>query len=73
MSGTAKVVDVELDPAEADEVDATIAVMGGEDWEYWIEALQGAEVLASGFETVAYTYTVSYRHLPRTTNREVLI
>ena len=37
-------------------MDATIAVMGGEDWEYWIEALQGAEVLASGFETVAYTY-----------------
>ena len=56
MSGNAKVVDIELDPAGADEVDATIAVMGGEDWEYWIEALQGAEVLASGFETVAYTY-----------------
>ena len=56
MSGNAEVVDIELDPADADEADATVAVMGGEDWEYWIEALQEADVLASGFETVAYTY-----------------
>ena len=56
VSGNAEVVDIELDPADADEADATVAVMGGEDWEYWIEALQDADVLASGFETVAYTY-----------------
>ncbi|MEE3279320.1 MAG: enoyl-ACP reductase FabV [Pseudomonadota bacterium] len=56
VSGDAEVVDIDLDPADVGEADATVAVMGGEDWEYWIEALQEAEVLAPGFETVAYTY-----------------
>ena len=56
LSGNAEVVDVELDPADVDEVEATVAVMGGEDWEYWIDALLEAEVLGPGFETVAYTY-----------------
>ena len=56
VSGNAEVVDVELDPADVEEVDATVAVMGGEDWEYWVDALLDADVVAPGFETVAYTY-----------------
>ncbi|MEI8095086.1 MAG: enoyl-ACP reductase FabV [Spirochaetales bacterium] len=43
-------------PATEEEVAATIKVMGGEDWELWIDALEKAGVLAQGFRTVAYTY-----------------
>lgn len=48
--------DIELDPASEDEAAATVAVMGGEDWELWVEALQSADALAPGFRTVAYSY-----------------
>ncbi len=34
----------------------TVAVMGGEDWEMWIDALREAGVLAPGTQTVAYSY-----------------
>jgi len=34
----------------------TIAVMGGEDWKFWIEDLKAAGVLAEGVQTVAYSY-----------------
>ncbi len=47
---------IDLEPASAEETENTVAVMGGEDWEFWIEALQQAELLAPGFRTVAYTY-----------------
>jgi enoyl-[acyl-carrier protein] reductase/trans-2-enoyl-CoA reductase (NAD+) len=48
--------EVDLEPATQEETDNTVAVMGGEDWEYWIEALQSAGVLADGFRTLAFTY-----------------
>src|SRR5690606_13773775 len=32
------------------------AVMGGEDWKFWIEELKAAGVLAEGVKTVAYSY-----------------
>ena len=48
--------EVELDPADEAETAATIKVMGGEDWELWINALAEANVLAPDFETVAFTY-----------------
>ena len=51
-----EVSEVDLDPAEPEELAGTIAVMGGEDWEFWIEALADAGVLAEGFRTVSYTY-----------------
>lgn len=51
-----EVFHVDLEPATAEETAGTITVMGGEDWEFWIEALQDAGVLAPGFRTVAYTY-----------------
>ena len=53
---TGEVLEVELAPASNAETEATIAVMGGEDWEFWIDALAGASVLAPGVKTVAYTY-----------------
>ena len=50
------VQEVDLEPATPDEIAATVAVMGGEDWEFWIDALQAAGVLAPGFKTLSYTY-----------------
>jgi enoyl-[acyl-carrier protein] reductase/trans-2-enoyl-CoA reductase (NAD+) len=57
-----------IDPATQDEKDATVAVMGGTDWERWITALNGKGLLNNGFRTVALTYIGSeltapvYRH-----------
>ncbi len=48
--------EVDLEPATAEETENTVAVMGGEDWEFWIDALKEADVLAPGFRTLAYTY-----------------
>jgi enoyl-[acyl-carrier protein] reductase/trans-2-enoyl-CoA reductase (NAD+) len=48
--------DYHLEPASQAEIDDTVAVMGGEDWQMWIEALDGAGVLAEGAKTTAYTY-----------------
>jgi enoyl-[acyl-carrier protein] reductase / trans-2-enoyl-CoA reductase (NAD+) len=45
-----------LEPATPEEVTGTVAVMGGEDWEMWIEALEQAGVLAPGATTLAYSY-----------------
>jgi enoyl-[acyl-carrier protein] reductase/trans-2-enoyl-CoA reductase (NAD+) len=42
--------------ASEDEIANTIKVMGGEDWELWIEALKSEGLLASGARTIAYTY-----------------
>jgi enoyl-[acyl-carrier protein] reductase/trans-2-enoyl-CoA reductase (NAD+) len=53
---TGVVNEITIEPAEGDEVAQTIAVMGGEDWELWMEALDAAGVLAPGVRTVAYSY-----------------
>ena len=45
-----------LEAATQEEIDNTVAVMGGEDWQFWIEALDEAGVLAEGCKTTAYTY-----------------
>ncbi|MFU9137402.1 enoyl-ACP reductase FabV [Erwinia tasmaniensis] len=43
-------------PASQEEIDGTVAVMGGEDWQMWIDALDAAGVLAQGAKTTAFTY-----------------
>ncbi len=48
--------DFHLEPATQEEIDHTVAVMGGEDWEMWMTALAEAGVLAEGVKTTAYTY-----------------
>ncbi len=53
---TGVVNEVTLPPAEGDDVAQTVAVMGGEDWEMWMHALQDAGVLADGVVTAAYSY-----------------
>lgn len=45
-----------LEPASPDEIDNTVAVMGGDDWERWLRALSQAGVLAPHCKTTAYTY-----------------
>ncbi len=45
-----------LQPATQEEIDNTVAVMGGEDWQMWIDALLEAGVLAEGAQTTAFTY-----------------
>ncbi|MDX2186787.1 MAG: enoyl-ACP reductase FabV [Opitutaceae bacterium] len=50
------VSDITIDPANEQEIADTVAVMGGEDWEMWIDALSAAGVLAPGATTVAYSY-----------------
>jgi enoyl-[acyl-carrier protein] reductase/trans-2-enoyl-CoA reductase (NAD+) len=50
------VTSVSIEPANDEEIAHTVAVMGGEDWEMWIDALQAAGVLAPGAKTVAYSY-----------------
>ncbi|MBH0042762.1 enoyl-ACP reductase FabV [Pseudoalteromonas sp. SWXJZ10B] len=48
--------EITVEAANQDDIDNTIKVMGGEDWEMWIDALKEADVLADNFKTTAYTY-----------------
>ncbi len=48
--------EVTVEPATEEEINNTIKVMGGEDWEWWIDALSDAGLLADGCKTTAYTY-----------------
>lgn len=52
----AEVKPITIEPATEQEIQETVSVMGGEDWELWIEALDKAGVLAPGCQTIAYTY-----------------
>ncbi|MDR1468383.1 MAG: trans-2-enoyl-CoA reductase family protein [Spirochaetaceae bacterium] len=48
--------EVAVNPASDEEIANTVKVMGGEDWELWIDALEAAGVLSPRARTVAYTY-----------------
>jgi enoyl-[acyl-carrier protein] reductase/trans-2-enoyl-CoA reductase (NAD+) len=47
---------ITIEPATEAEIADTAAVMGGEDWEFWIDALADAGLLAPGATSVAYSY-----------------
>ncbi len=51
-----EVSEISIEPATQEEVDHTVKVMGGEDWEMWMQALSDAGVLAQNAKTVAYSY-----------------
>jgi enoyl-[acyl-carrier protein] reductase/trans-2-enoyl-CoA reductase (NAD+) len=53
---TGQITSVAIEPANDEEIRHTAAVMGGEDWAMWIDALSAAGVLAKGALTVAYSY-----------------
>ena len=51
-----KVSEITIQPADEKEIADTVAVMGGEDWRFWIDALLQENLLAQGFRTLAYSY-----------------
>ena len=50
------VTNVSIEPCAGDDIENTVAVMGGEDWAMWIEALKAENLLAPGVQTIAYSY-----------------
>lgn len=55
-TGTGVVNEISIEPAEGDDIEQTVAVMGGEDWALWIDALLEANVLSEEVQTVSYSY-----------------
>ncbi|SHN04198.1 enoyl-ACP reductase FabV [Polaribacter sp. KT 15] len=53
---TGKVSEISINPAEGEDVENTVTVMGGEDWKMWMDALSKENLLAEGATTVAYSY-----------------
>lgn len=51
-----KIILSEVEPANEQEIADTVTVMGGEDWELWMQALLDAGVLANGIKTMSYSY-----------------
>ncbi len=53
---TGEISNITLESASEEEITDTTKVMGGEDWQLWIEALNEAGVLANDCLTLAYSY-----------------
>ena len=53
---TGNVTEVSIEPANQEDIDNTVVVMGGEDWQMWMNALNEAGVLAKDALTLAYSY-----------------
>ena len=53
---TGQVSDIVIEPATTDEIKATEAVMGGEDWVLWMDTLLKEKLLAKNAATIAFTY-----------------
>ena len=50
------IIDTAIEPATEEEIQNTVTVMGGEDWELWMSALKDAGVLSDGVKTLSYSY-----------------
>ncbi|MDH1101292.1 trans-2-enoyl-CoA reductase family protein [Pseudomonas mosselii] len=50
------IIEASIEPATEQEIQDTVTVMGGQDWELWIDALNAAGVLAPQARTVAFSY-----------------
>lgn len=53
---TGNVTEVSIEPANQEDIDNTVVVMGGEDWSMWMEQLKNENLLAEGALTLAYSY-----------------
>ncbi len=53
---TGIVSEITIQPCNEEDIMNTVAVMGGEDWAMWIDALKAENLLAPGATTVAYSY-----------------
>jgi len=51
-----KVSDITIEPANETDITDTVAVMGGEDWEMWMQLLEDNQLIAPGCTSVAYSY-----------------
>ncbi len=53
---TGIVSNITIEPCTNEDIENTVAVMGGEDWDWWIDELKKANLLAPNAVTVAYSY-----------------
>lgn len=53
---TGEVKEISIEACNEEEIENTIAVMGGEDWQIWIDKLTNEDLLSDNFKTVAYSY-----------------
>jgi enoyl-[acyl-carrier protein] reductase/trans-2-enoyl-CoA reductase (NAD+) len=53
---TGKVNEITIEPGTDEDIENTVTVMGGDDWERWMTALAAADLLSADFKTVAYSY-----------------
>ncbi|WP_105901575.1 enoyl-ACP reductase FabV [Vibrio gangliei] len=53
-----------IEAATEDEIEATIKVMGGSDWESWVDTLINSESIAEGCKTIAFSYIGSEANYP---------
>lgn len=53
---TGIVSNITIEPCNEEDIVNTVAVMGGEDWEMWMDAMLAAGVLSEGGKTIAYSY-----------------
>ncbi|MGO1191328.1 bifunctional NADH-specific enoyl-ACP reductase/trans-2-enoyl-CoA reductase, partial [Vibrio casei] len=49
-------IETSIEPATDEEIEATIQVMGGSDWESWVDTLINSESIAEGCKTIAFSY-----------------
>ena len=61
---TGAVSEVTAEPANSEQINQTVKVMGGEDWSLWIERLLDENLLARGFRTVSFSYVGSEHTRP---------
>ncbi len=53
---TGQTGEITIEPASQEEINQTVAVMGGEDWGMWLDQLKAAGLLSNGVVTLAYDY-----------------
>ncbi|MEO9893149.1 enoyl-ACP reductase FabV [Aurantibacter sp.] len=53
---TGEVKEISIEPCTEEDITNTVAVMGGQDWEMWINALKKENLLSPNFKTIAYSY-----------------
>ncbi|MFK7814678.1 MAG: enoyl-ACP reductase FabV [Maribacter sp.] len=53
---TGVVKEITIEPGTEEDIENTVTVMGGDDWQLWVTALQEADLLSADFKTVAYSY-----------------
>lgn len=53
---TGEVNEITIEPGTEEDIENTVTVMGGDDWERWVAALGAADLLSTDFKTVAYSY-----------------